>query len=155
MKSDGYRLPEGMGLDRKRLKEAAMGAAKPLWMMLPALCGVILLISMLSVLVPKTAYSAMFSGNAFLDPLIGAGLGSVMAGNAVTSYVLGGEFLALGISLVAVTAFIISWVTVGIVQLPAEILMLGRRFAITRNVMSFVLSIIIAIIVVLLMGVFA
>lgn len=144
-----------MSVDRKRLKEAAVGAAKPLWMMLPTLLGVILLIGMVSVLVPKSVYSAMFSGNAFLDPLIGAGLGSVMAGNAVTSYVLGGEFLALGISLVAVTAFIISWVTVGIVQLPAEILMLGRRFAITRNVMSFVLSIIIAILVVLLMGVFA
>jgi len=50
---------------------------------------------------------------------------------------LGGELPNRGVSLVAVTAFIVSWVTVGIVQLPAEILLLGARFAIYRNVICF------------------
>jgi hypothetical protein len=33
----------------------------------------------------------------------------------------------------AVPALLVSWVTVGVVQLPAEALLLGRRFAIVRN----------------------
>jgi len=48
----------------------------------------------------------------------------------------------------AITAFIISWVTVGIVQLPAESLMLGKKFAFTRNIVSFITAIIIAILTV-------
>jgi uncharacterized membrane protein len=38
----------------------------------------------------------------------------------------------------------VSWVTVGIVQLPAEVLMLGARFAIYRNVICFFSAVAIA-----------
>ena len=61
----------------------------------------------------------------------------------MASYILGGELLAEGVSLLAVTALIVSWVTVGIVQLPAEALMLGKRFAIYRNLMCFLFAIMI------------
>ena len=66
----------------------------------------------------------------------------------MTSYVLGGELFKQGVSLVAVTAFLVAWVTVGLVQLPAESMILGKRFAITRNITAFILSIIVAIITV-------
>jgi uncharacterized membrane protein YraQ (UPF0718 family) len=134
-------------------KKAAISAVKPFYRTLPILVGVILLISLASTIIPKSIFSSFFSGNMLLDPVIAAALGSILAGNPVTSYVLGGEFLALGISLAAVTAFLVAWVTVGIVQLPAEIMMLGKRFAITRNILSFIFSIIVAIITVLILGV--
>jgi hypothetical protein len=51
-----------------------------------------------------------------------------------------------------VTAFLVAWVTVGIIQLPAEIMMLGKRFAITRNILSFIFSILVAIMTVLIIG---
>jgi len=60
-------------------------------------------------------------------------LGSLAAGHPLVGYVLGGELLARGVSLVAATALLVSGVTVGVVQLPAEALLLGRRFAIVRN----------------------
>ena len=66
--------------------------------------------------------------------------------------IIGGELLAQGVSLVAVTAFLIAWVTVGVVQLPAESILLGRRFALLRNIISFVFSVIVAIITVFLVG---
>jgi hypothetical protein len=47
-----------------------------------------------------------------------------------------------------VTALIISWVTVGSIQLPAEALMLGKRFAIYRNLLSFVFAIVISVLTV-------
>lgn len=39
----------------------------------------------------------------------------------------------------------ITWVTVGLVQLPAEMPALGQRFALLRNAFSFILSIPVAI----------
>jgi len=68
-----------------------------------------------------------------------------LAGNPITSYVLGGEFFDAGISIMAVSAFIVTWVTVGIVQLPAEILLLGKKFALLRNLFSFLSAIVIGI----------
>jgi len=61
--------------------------------------------------------------------------------------------LSQGVGLIAVTAFIVSWVTVGIIQLPAESAILGKRFALLRNLTAFVFSIIVAIITVLILGV--
>ena len=60
--------------------------------------------------------------------------------------------LEYGVSLFAVTALIIAWVTAGLVQLPAEIAALGRRFALTRNAVSFALSIAIAIFTVVVLN---
>ena len=50
-----------------------------------------------------------------------------------------------GVSLVAVTAFIMSWTTVGLVMIPIEAASLGRRFAIVRNLLNFVFALLVAI----------
>ena len=113
----------------------------------PIIFGVIFLLGFVIVAIPQTFYSTVFSGNRFTDPLLGALIGSVSGGNPITSYILGDEFLKQGVSLLAVTAFILAWVTVGVIQLPAESLMLGKRFAIIRNVVSFFMAIIIAVLI--------
>lgn len=112
---------------------------------LPVVLGVLLLLAMVDVIVPKSFFANVFSGDKSADPIFGAALGSVFAGSPVASYVLGGEFLAQGVSLIAVAAFILAWVTVGVVQLPAESLMLGKKFALVRNSISFLMSIAVAI----------
>ena len=70
----------------------------------------------------------------------------------MTSYIIGGEQMFQGVSMLAITAFIVAWVTVGVIQLPAEALMLGKRFALLRNVISFITAVIIAILTVLILG---
>ena len=105
--------------------------------LLPIIIGMLLLTSLVVTLFPQQLASDLFGGNDALDALIGTSVGSVAAGNPLASYLLGGELLKGGVSLIAVTAFIVSWVTVGIVQLPAEALMLGTRFAVYRNVICF------------------
>ena len=119
----------------------------------PVIVGVLLLLSIAISAIPKAFYSTVFSGNKFLDPLLGAVLGSISGGNPITSYVLGGELLNQGVSLIAVAAFILTWVTVGIIQLPAESLMLGRRFAIARNVVSFFTAIAVAVLTVVTLSI--
>ena len=136
----------------KKLKQAIIKSAKAMYKSLPVLVGVILLVSLANALIPKSVYSYLFSKNIFFDSVIGSALGSILAGNPITSYILGGELLNQGVSLVAVTAFIVAWVTVGIVQLPAEIMLLGKKFAITRNITAFIFAIIVALLTVTIMG---
>ena len=104
---------------------------------LPIVIGMLLLTSLAITLLPKKIPPGLFGGNEVVDAFIGSLIGSVSAGHPLASYVLGGELLKAGVSLTAVTALIVSWVTVGVVQLPAEILLLGARFAITRNLICF------------------
>ena len=109
--------------------------------MLPMLVGVVLLIGLFNALISKDSIAAVFSGHSVLDTLLGAGFGSLFAGNPVNSYVIGDELLTYDVSLYAVTAFILAWVSVGLVQLPAEIVALGRGFALSRNGLSLVMTI--------------
>jgi len=123
--------------------------------MLPILFSVVLLMGLVNALVPGELLASLFSGSAIFDTLWGACLGSILAGNPVNSYVIGGELLKQGVSLFAVTALIITWVTVGLVQLPAEMAALGRRFALVRNAVCFILAVPIALMTVVILNVVA
>ena len=79
--------------------------------------------------------------------------GSISVGHPIVSYIIGGELLEYGVSLIAVTAFVLAWVSVGIVQLPAESLMLGKRFAFSRNAFAFITAIVIAILTVITLSI--
>ena len=139
-------------MSKKELKQALVKSARAIYKSLPILLGVILLISLANAVIPKAIYASFFRGNPFFDSLIGSSIGSVLAGNPITSYIIGGELLKQGISLLAITAFLVAWVTVGIVQLPAESMLLGKKFAIIRNVTAFVFAIIVAVITVAILG---
>jgi len=143
-----------MKVNIKSSKQAIIKAAKGLWKAFPMILGTILLVSLISTLISKSFYTTVFSKNLFLDPIIGSLVGSISAGNPITSYIFGGELLTQGVSLLAVTAFLVSWVTVGLIQLPAESAILGKKFALLRNITAFILAIIVAIITILILGVF-
>jgi uncharacterized membrane protein YraQ (UPF0718 family) len=115
------------------------------------LVGVLLLVGLVSGSVSKELFARIFTGKSFLDPFIGSVLGGVAAGNPLTSYIIGGELLKKGVSMVAVVAFILTWVTVGVIQIPAESMMLGKQFALIRNGVSFVMAIIISLLTVFTM----
>ena len=135
-------------IDRATLVHALKNSANQFIRLLPVLTGVVLLLGLFSSFMTKELLSSVFSGNIVTDTLLGASLGSIFAGNPINSYIIGGELLEYGISLFAITALIISWVTVGIVQLPAEMAALGKRFALVRSAVSFALALIIAILTV-------
>ncbi len=132
-------------MNQNKLKESVMKAGFALWNALPILIGVVLLVSLINVLIPKSVFTYLFRDNYLTDSIIGSALGSILAGNPITSYIIGGELLSQGVSLLAVTAFIVAWVTVGLVQLPAESMLLGKKFAIIRNITAFIFSIIVAV----------
>ena len=132
------------------LKQSIIKTGKSLQKMIPILVGVLLLATLLNNLAQRY-YDKLFIGDYLKDTFIGAIAGSLSFGMALTSYVVGGEFLHNGVSLLAVTAFIMTWTTVGIAMLPLESKMLGTKFAVWRNIFNFVFAIIISILTVLIL----
>jgi uncharacterized membrane protein YraQ (UPF0718 family) len=129
------------------IKKTVNKSFRTLLAFMPTMFGILLLVSMINVLTNGT-YNNIFRGSKFLDPLIGATVGSLSFGLPITSYIVGGELMSRGVGLLAVTAFILSWTTVGIAMLPLEAKFFGYRFAIYRNILNFMFSIIIAILTV-------
>jgi uncharacterized membrane protein YraQ (UPF0718 family) len=91
-------------VESSRWKRAARGLLNNIKMSIPILVGVLLLVGALNTFVPKEFFARIFTGNTVLDPLIGALFGSIAAGNPLTSYIIGGELLNSGISLLMAIA---------------------------------------------------
>jgi len=142
MKIDNESKKESKG---KKIVTSFSKAIKSFCSVLPVIIGIILLLGLFKSYISHQMITSVFTGEIFKDTILGSTLGSILAGNPLTSYIIGGELLKEGVSPLAVTAFIVAWVTVGIVQLPAEAAVLGKKFAITRNLLSFLFSMILAI----------
>ena len=134
-------------------KNALLKALRTFRISIPMIIGILLLISLINPII-SNYYQTIFTGNYILDPIIGAITGSIAFGIPITAYIVGEKLLNSGVSLLAVTAFIMAWTTVGLAMLPLEIKFLGRKLAIARNVLNFFLAIIIAILTILTMGLF-
>lgn len=132
------------------LKESYKKALKGFSKNIPFITGVLLSLGLIKNYMTKEIIRKIFVGKILQDSFVGSIIGSISAGNPITSYIIGGELLDEGISLFAVTAFIVAWVTVGVVQFPAEAKMLGKKFSAIRNISSFVLSMVVALITVIL-----
>ncbi|MCK5648202.1 MAG: permease [Gammaproteobacteria bacterium] len=111
---------------------------------LPMLISVILLSGLFEVFITPEMLASLFSGQAFYDSLIGAVSGGISVGQPFISYLIGGELLNNGMSYYAVTAFVLSWVTLGVVQLPYEYSLFGGRFTLTRNLLAFIFVLLIS-----------
>jgi hypothetical protein len=70
-------------------------ACKSLGTALPTLLGVVLLLGLFLTLVSKQFIASVFTGELLRDTAIG----SIAAGNAVNSYIIGGELMKGGVSL--------------------------------------------------------
>jgi len=68
-------------------------AFKSLGTALPTLLGVVLLLGLFLTLVSKQFIASVFTGELFRDTVIGSAMGSIAAGNAVNSYIIGGELI--------------------------------------------------------------
>lgn len=121
---------------------------------LPLLFSVLLLVSLATSALPNEFYSQAFDGS-WRDLIVGSTIGSIAAGNPSTSYVIGGELANQGVGLAAITAFMVTWVTVGLVQFPAESVLLGKKFAVARNLTAFASAIAVAILTTASMGLIA
>jgi len=135
--------------DRGRTLDALKVAGRSLLKLGPAVGMVILLIGGLLGFLPEGTVSRIIgSDGGFGSTLVVALFGAVMYMPALVAFPLAGSLLAEGASVTAITAFITTLTMVGAVTLPVEIRILGRKLALLRNGLSFVVALAIA----LLMG---
>lgn len=111
----------------------------------PMILAIIGLIGIFKAFITPQIISSLFIKNAFYDTFIGLISGAIAVGQAIISYILGGELLKDGVSMYGVSAFILAWVTLGIVQLPLEASVLGIKFTILRNTLAVIFTFIISI----------
>jgi len=135
-----------------RLKTAAKNTLGTLMMVMPMLLSVIGLMGLFKTLVTPEMIQSVFQGSVLSDTLIGTGVGAISVGQPFLSYAIGGELLDEGVSLYAVTAFILSFVTLGLIQLPLEWSLFGTRFTLLRNILSFIFALLISIVTVSILG---
>ena len=141
-------------LAKSHLRDSLKKTMRTFINMLPIIVGMLLLTSLVVTVFSEQISSGIFGNGDILDTLLAASIGSIAVGHPLASYLLGGELLGSGVGLLAVTALVVTWVTVGIIQLPAEALMLGTRFAMYRNIISFIVAIAIAFLTVYTLQIF-
>ncbi len=130
---------------RERLESALRQTGRSLWMIIPMLLAVIGLIGLFEAVVTPEMLHRFFGGSTLKQIIVGILTGAVSVGQPFLSYAIGGELLQEGVSLYAVTAFILSFVTLGVVQLPLEWALFGTRFTIVRNLLSFVFALFVSV----------
>ena len=152
-KPKGFR-PSIWKIDREIATQAVRSAVNQFRNLLPVMIGVVFLVGLFNAFISKDLLASLFSGSPWMDSFRGTAIGSAFTGNPINSYIIGSQLLERGVSLFAVTAFICSWVTVGLLQLPAEITALGWKFALARNVSCFVLSMAVSFLMMFLLNLF-
>ena len=130
--------------EKNNIKDAFNKSLKGFLSMFPMLLAILLLLGIFDVYITKDIMLSFFISNNFVDTITGTLLGGVLTGNPMISYILGGELTDAGVSLYAVTAFILSWVTIGLVQLPAEVEIFGLRFTFYRTLFTFITTILVS-----------
>ncbi len=108
---------------------------------IPILLWVVLLISMLK----HTLFFWYFNNlndNVFWV-LIADIIWSISAGNPINSYIIVSWVWDINSKIILITTFLVAWVTVWFLQIPAEIYFFWKKFAFKRNIISFLLAILI------------
>ncbi|WP_321404291.1 NifB/NifX family molybdenum-iron cluster-binding protein [Maridesulfovibrio sp.] len=153
-----YLIKNSVGSDG-RVEQSSIPGWRELWIsafrkglrqfyqLLPKLAGVIMLLGLFRGFISEKDLFALFSGSAVQDSILGATVGSVLVGNPVNSYVIGDSLLNAGVNLSGIIALMMAWVTVGVIQLPAESAALGIRFAVVRNLCGFVMAVVMSLLV--------
>lgn len=136
-----------MNVNKENLRKSFKITLKSLSQMMMLFFGVLLLVSFVNSVITPEDFKLFFTGNIWLDSIKGSLVGSVVAGNPANSYIISNSLLENGIVLSAVVAFLISWVTVGFVNLPLESKYFGWKLAICRNIVNIVLSIIMGLLI--------
>jgi len=135
--------------DKSKTVKSLKIAGKLLLKLAPTILSVILLIGIIHGLFSDKIALLFGNENSVNGFILIAVMGSIMHIPSLLAFPLASSFLAEGASISLVVAFITTLTMIGIVTIPLEIKTLGKKFAIYRNVFSFVIAIIIAV----LMGV--
>lgn len=135
--------------DKEKSIKALKVAGKSFFKMLPMVLIIVILVGLLLGFVPPGEIEKFFGAQSGLfGVLIIGGAGAILHIPSLIAFPLAGSLRESGASVASTAAFITTLTMIGTVYLPVEIKILGKKFAILRNGLSFVIAIVIS----LLMG---
>jgi len=133
--------------DRKKTKQSLLAAAKSFIRILPIVFIIIIFIGLLLGFVPQSQISKIAGEQAgFLGVFLIALVGAIMHIPSLIAFPLAASLLKDGASITVTAAFITTLTMIGTVTLPLEIKELGKKVALLRNGISFIIAIVIALI---------
>jgi uncharacterized membrane protein YraQ (UPF0718 family) len=125
--------------DPQKAQGAIKAGAASLLNLLPLLLAIFALVGLFQeFLPPQLIESVMGQGRQLVSLLVGGLVGAVSIGPPLAAYPLAGALLENGAWPPAVAAFIMSWISVGVVTLPFEAKVFSWRFALLRNGLTLV-----------------
>jgi len=132
-----------------KVKKAFLSTINGLKQNIFIILAILLIISIIQNINIKSFLNLL--GNNFISVFIWDIFWSISAGNPINSYILIWGLWGFEKNMIVFSVFLISWVTVWFIQLPAEIHFFGKKFTFLRNIISFILAILCAYIVYFIM----
>jgi len=134
--------------DAEKGRQSLVAARQTLWRMIPLLLAIFALIGLFQEFVPQAMIQRWLGNeNHLLSLLIGGLVGAIAIGPPVAAFPIAGSFIATGAWPPAAAAFIVSWVSVGVITLPVEAHVFGWRFALWRNLITFLAALLIGLLI--------
>jgi len=131
--------------DKKRTLISMKKSRSMMKNMIGEIIAILFLIGLILTFIPPDAVQKVLGGqNTFLSSIGAAIVGSVTLIPAFVAFPLVGSFVDIGASIIPAVAFLTTLTMVGAVTFPLEKNEFGLKFALTRNLLSFVFAIIIA-----------
>ncbi len=129
---------------KEKTVESLRVSCRSLARVFPLLIAIFGLIGLFQVFLPPELIEEWLGSTSGLGSLlIGGLLGAVAIGPPVAAFPLADSLLDAGAWPPAAAAFVVSWISVGIVTLPFEAEVFGLRFALSRNLIAFLAALLI------------
>jgi uncharacterized membrane protein YraQ (UPF0718 family) len=130
---------------KEKSKKAFKVALKALLKTAPSLLTVLGIVGLtLGILTPEIISKLVGAEAGFLATIIAALLGAITLIPSLVAFPLAGSLLRSGATVMTISAFITTLVMVGIVTVPLEIKILGKKFTLLRNGLGFMAALLIA-----------
>lgn len=136
-------------------EKTILGIKKGLKMLLNILnpfLNILIIVAIVLYLIPENVILNYLGPNSgFMGYIIASIIGSITLIPGFISYPIASSLISKGASLGVIAIFMTTLMMVGIVTLPLEIKYFGKKAAIIRNLLNFIIAIIIGILVEVLM----
>ncbi|HNR65825.1 MAG TPA: permease [Atribacterota bacterium] len=140
-------------LDRPKTKKAVILAYKRFIFILPSFLIMLILISVILFLFPQEKIIAYLNyGSNIVNIILAALIGSITAVPGFIAFPLAGILKEQGISYTIIASFTTTLMMVGTITFPVETTYLGKKVALIRNVIGFVIAIVVALLIGLYFG---
>jgi uncharacterized membrane protein YraQ (UPF0718 family) len=140
-------LAFALSRDRSKILKSLTISAKTFLRIFPMVVIIILVIGLLQAFIPNESIGRFIGQQGgFFGIIITALVGSILFIPSIISFPLAGSLLDSGASVSSIAAFVTTLTMVGIITLPLEIREMGRKMALLRNGLSFIIALAIALI---------